>query len=157
MQKRTALRTFVLIPIIYIRMEAAALYERFENNLETIFSYLKKGLDVRTTPYQQTLPLELNLLCDVLSHAGFPCKVTKDGLEFHEVYMQQGPRVSEVMYKILEDKRAYLRTPEGTVLLKEQLIRRLEYFNEIAHSMEVIARLQQLGSPLQYNYPFLNQ
>ncbi|WP_210466483.1 hypothetical protein [Rufibacter roseolus] len=142
-------------------MEAAALYERFENNLETIFSYINRGLDVRTTPYNISMPLELNLLCDVLTSAGFPCQVTKDGfdalVEFHAVYMQEGKRVSDVMHRILEDKRAYLRTPEGTVLLKEQLIRRLEYFNEIAHSMEVIARQQQLGSPLQYNYPFLNK
>jgi hypothetical protein len=142
-------------------MEAAALYQRFEQNLETIFSYIKKGLDVRTTPYEITMPLEVNLLCDVLSHGGLPCKVTKPGfeslVEFYDLYMREGKQVQDVLHKILENKRAYLRTPEGTVLLKEQLIRRLEYFNEIAHSMEVIARLQQLHSPLQYNYPFLNQ
>ncbi|WP_207432796.1 hypothetical protein [Sabulibacter ruber] len=142
-------------------MEAAALYERFERNLETIFSYIKRGLDVRTTPYHISMPLEVNLLCDVLTNAGFPCQVTRGGfdalVEFHDLYMREGKRVSEVMHRILEDKRAYIRTPEGTVLMKEQLIRRLEYFNEIAHSMEVIARLQQLGSPLQYNYPFLKQ
>ncbi|WP_192823337.1 hypothetical protein [Rufibacter sp. LB8] len=142
-------------------MEAAALYERFENNLDIIFGYIKKGLDVRTTPYHITMPLEVNLLCDVLNHKGFDFTVTKDGFdalsEFHDLFMKDSKRVYEAMHQILEDKRAYLRTPEGTVLLKEQLIRRLEYFNEIAHSMEVIARLQQLGSPLQYNYPFLNK
>ncbi|MGV3539356.1 MAG: hypothetical protein ACO1OQ_06065 [Rufibacter sp.] len=142
-------------------MEAAALYERFEQNLETIFHYIRKGLDVRTTPYHISIPLEVNLLCDVLNQKGFHFQVTKDGVEslaeFHDLYLKEGKRVHDVMHQILEDKRAYIRTADGTVLLKEQLIRRLEYFNEIAHSMEVIARLQQLGSPLQYNYPFLNK
>ncbi|MBA9079687.1 MULTISPECIES: hypothetical protein [Rufibacter] len=142
-------------------MEAAALYERFENNLETIFGYIKKGLDVRTTPYHISMPLEINLLCDVLNQKGFHFQVTKGGfdalVEFHDLYMREGKHVLDAMHQILEDKRAYIKTGDGTVLLKEQLIRRLEYFNEIAHSMEVIARLQQLGSPLQYNYPFLNK
>ncbi|MFC6998342.1 hypothetical protein [Rufibacter roseus] len=141
-------------------MEAAALFERFENNLETIFRYIKKGLDVRTTPYEISMPLEVNLLCDVLNQKGFNYKVDKAGfdalVQFHDFYVHDKERILDTFHQILEDKRAYIKTADGTVLLKEQLIRRLEYFNEIAHSMEVIARLQQLGSPLQYNYPFLN-
>ncbi|AMM51442.1 hypothetical protein TH61_10010 [Rufibacter sp. DG15C] len=142
-------------------MEASALFERFENNVDTIARHLKNGVDIRTTPYHISMPLEVRMLCDILHHVGFDYKITQDGFgsftEFQQQYQQDAKRFSDAIYQILQDKHAYMKTPDGTVLLKEHLIRRLEYFNEIAHSMEVIARWQQLGSPVQYNYPFLTK
>ncbi|QHL88796.1 hypothetical protein GU926_15725 [Nibribacter ruber] len=142
-------------------MEASALFERFENNVDTIARHLKNGVDIRTTPYHISMPLEVRMLYDILRHVGVELNSTKEGFEafteFETQYRQDAKRLSDAIYKILQDKHAYMKTPQGTVLLKEHLIRRLEYFNEIAHSMEVIARWQQLGSPVQYNYPFLNK
>ncbi|MGO8608747.1 hypothetical protein ACC848_37890, partial [Rhizobium johnstonii] len=50
---------------------------------------------------------------------------------------------------ILDDKKALMRTPEGRVLTKEMLIRRLEYFNEAARQVNVMRNQQALGSPPQ--------
>ncbi len=72
--------------------------------------------------------------------------------------MQQKSTASDAMHRILEDKRAYMRSPGGaTVLLKEMLIRRLEFFNEIARALQIIKNQQVLGSPKQFTYqPLLN-
>jgi hypothetical protein len=57
------------------------------------------------------------------------------------------------MHRVLEDKRSYMKAPGGaTVLLKEMLIRRLEFFNETARSLQVMKSQQQLGSPRHFNY-----
>ena len=42
-----------------------------------------------------------------------------------------------------------MRTPEGRVLTKEMLIRRLEFFNEAARQVNVMRTQQALGSPTQ--------
>jgi uncharacterized membrane protein YgaE (UPF0421/DUF939 family) len=61
------------------------------------------------------------------------------------------------MQQILNDKRSYMKTPEGTMLTKEMLIRRLEYFNEAARVLHVMHTQSTLHSPLQHNYPHLAQ
>jgi hypothetical protein len=141
-------------------MEAVALYERFENNVNTILSLLDSGLDIRTTPFQTSVPLEVGLLCEVLNRAGASFSISREGTdalaEFREEYMQQKSAASEAMHRALEDKRSYMRSPGGaTVLLKEMLIRRLEFFNETARSLQIMKNQQVLGSPKQYNYPGL--
>ncbi|CAN5723389.1 hypothetical protein BH24BAC1_BH24BAC1_02340 [soil metagenome] len=137
-------------------MEAPVLYEKFENNVNTILDLLDSGLDTRSTPYQTSIPLEVNLLCEVLNRAGASFSVSQEGtaalVEFREEYMQQKPTASEAIRQVLEDKRSYMRSPGGaTVLLKEMLFRRLEFFHETARSLQFMKTQQKLGSPKQFN------
>jgi hemerythrin len=140
-------------------MEARALYERFENNLNTIIEILNAGIDLQRTPFPTTLPLEVNILCTVLNTTGEHFAVQSSGIEavaeFKDLYMHNKEHASVAMQSILNDKRSYLKTPEGTLLTKEVLIRRLEYFNEAARTLNVMATQQALHSPLQYKYPHL--
>lgn len=142
-------------------MEASALYERFENNLNTIIEILNTSIDLQRTPFPTALPLEINILCSVLSTTGENFTVQTSGLntvtEFRNLYMHHKEHVSRAMQHILNDKRSYMKTPEGTMLTKEMLIRRLEYFNETARALNVMATQQSLHSPLQHKYPQLGQ
>ena len=138
-------------------MEAAALYQRFKDNLETIIILLDKGTDIRTTPYKTTIPLEVNLFCEVLSTVGLDLNVKAEGLsavsELHKAYKHQENTVLGAMEKILNDKRTAMKTPEGKILVKEMLIRRLEFFNETARSMMVMTNQTTLKSPIQHIHP----
>jgi hypothetical protein len=138
-------------------MEAAALYQRFKDNLEMIIILLDRGTDIRTTPYKTTIPLEVKLFIDLMSHVGTELNVKAEGIsavaELERAYKQHEHAVSEAMTRILNDKRAWIKTPEGKVLLKEMLIRRLEYFNETARSMAVMANQTTLKSPIQHIHP----
>ena len=138
-------------------MEAPVLYEKFENNVNIILDLLNSGLDIRATPYQTSIALEVRLLCEVLNRAGASFTVTREGfdalVEFREEYMQQKSTASEAMKRVLEDKRSYMRSPGGaTVLLKEMLFRRLEFFHETARSLQFMKTQQMLGSPKQFKY-----
>jgi hypothetical protein len=138
-------------------MEAKALYDRFEQNLNIILEVLNSQVDINRTPFQTSLPLEIKILCTVLNTTGESFGVQAEDLnavaEFHNLYVHQKDHASVAMQRILNDKRAYMKTPEGTVLVKELLIRRLEYFNEAARVLNVMATQKALGSPLQYDYP----
>lgn len=142
-------------------MEAAALYLRFKDNIATILGALSSKLEVRTMPFNSSIPLEVDLLVDVLRLHGLDFKSETAGAtrlqDFQQWYMQHEEKLNEVMHRILEDKKAYMRTTSGIVLQKEMLIRRLEYFNETARTLQVMMTQQQLGSPKHHNYPFLNQ
>ncbi|MDB5262881.1 MAG: hypothetical protein JWQ14_2162 [Adhaeribacter sp.] len=137
-------------------MEASALYERFEQNLNIILEILGSDIDIQRTPFQTSLPLEIKILCTVLSTTGENFTVQANDLsavaEFHQLYVHQKDHTSRAMQSILNNKRAYMKTPEGTVLVKELLIRRLEYFNETARVLNVMVTQKALGSPLQYDY-----
>lgn len=139
-------------------MEAPELYARFEENLNTILAILESNkVDISRTPFETVIPLEVTRLCEILNTAGEHFVATGAGLEtifnFRQQYMQHSQSASAAMAKILNDKRSYMKTPEGTILTKELLIRRLEYFNEVARNLHVMYTQQQLGSPLQYKYP----
>ncbi|GAA3922247.1 hypothetical protein [Hymenobacter algoricola] len=140
-------------------MEAQSYYQQFERNVEMILDAVRVGLDLRTTPLQTTLPLELYVLCEVLNQAGGQYRLTTEGLdrlaEFEQQYQQHGAETEAIMRRILEDKRASMRTPEGRVLTKEMLIRRLEFFNETARLVNVMRTQQALGSPMQYQHPHI--
>jgi hypothetical protein len=143
-------------------MEAPELYARFEENLNTILAILESNkVDISRTPFSSVIPLEVTRLCEILNTAGEHFAVSGNGLEmlfnFRQQYMQHSQSASEAMARILNDKRSYMKTPEGTQLTKELLIRRLEYLNEMARTLNVMITQQQLGSPLQYQYPQLNQ
>jgi hypothetical protein len=71
--------------------------------------------------------------------------------------MHNKEHASVAMMQLLNDKKSYMKTPEGTLLTKELLIRRLEYFNEAARTLNVMVTQKALGSPLQYNYPHTPQ
>jgi hypothetical protein len=137
-------------------MEARALYELFERNLNTILEVLKTDVDVSRTPFQTALPLEIKILCAVLNTTGEHFEVKSSDLnavaEFHNLFVHQKEHAAVAMQQILNDKRSYMKTPEGTVLTKEMLIRRLEYFNEAARVLNVMQTQKELGSPLQYQY-----
>ncbi|WP_242923458.1 hypothetical protein [Pontibacter liquoris] len=141
-------------------MEAAALYLRFKENLATIVGALHSKLERRTMPFETTIPLEVDLLADVLRLHGLEFSSSTPGAlrldDFQRWFLQQEEQVSSVLHRVLEDKKAYMRTTTGVVLQKEMLMRRLEFINETAHTLSVMLEQQQLGSPKHHNYPFLN-
>jgi hypothetical protein len=138
-------------------MEAHALYARFEENLNTIIAIINSGVDLERTPFPTTLALEISILCTILNTTGehFAVSATDMGAvaEFQDFYMRHKSHASVAMAQVLNDKRGYMKTPEGTLLTKELLIRRLEYFNEAARTLNVMVTQKALGSPLQYTYP----
>lgn len=141
-------------------MEAAALYLRFKENLATVVGALNSPLEMRSMPYNTSLPLEVNLLADVLRLHGLEFSSDTPGArrvqDFQQWYLQNEEKVNEAMHRVLEDKRAYMKTATGVVLQKEMLYRRLEYFKETAHTLQVMMAQQKLHSPKHFNYPFLN-
>ncbi|MFD1185427.1 hypothetical protein [Pontibacter rugosus] len=141
-------------------MEAAALFFRFKDNLATVAGALNSKLEVRSMPYNTSIPLELNLLADVLRLHGLEFNSATPGaarlFDFQQWYAQHEEQVNQVMQRVLEDKRAYMKTATGTVLQKEMLYRRLEYFKEAAHTLDVMMIQQNLHSPKHFSYPFLN-
>lgn len=142
-------------------MEAAALYLRFKDNLAAIVGALNSKLERRTMPYETTIPLEVDLLAAVLRLHGLEFRSPTPGAmriqDFQQWFLQNEELVCAVMHRVLDDKRTYMKTTTGTVLQKEMLMRRLEFINETAHTLIVMMEQQQLGSPKQHNYPFLNQ
>ncbi len=140
-------------------MEAAALYLRFKENLAVIISALTSKLERRTMPFEVIIPLEVDLLADVLRLHGLDFNSATPGSarlqDFQQWYLQHEEQVNAIMHQLMENKKAYMRTTTGTVLQKEMLIRRLEFINETAHTLTVMMEQQQLGSPKQHSYPFL--
>lgn len=136
-------------------MEAQAYYQQFERNLRIILDALAAGLDLRTTALATSLPIEVYVLCEVLNQgASEHFRLTTEGVarltEFQQQLMQhEGPALAAIQ-QILADKRALMQTPEGRVLTKEMLIRRLEFFNEAARQVNVMRTQHTLGSPRQY-------
>lgn len=140
-------------------MEAAALYVRFKENLATIIGALNSKLEIRSMPYNVSIPLEVDLLADILRLHGLEFKSETQGAarleDFTRWFEQNENTVMDTLHRVLEDKRASMKTAGGVVLQKEMLIRRLEYFNETAHTLQVMMRQQQLNSPKHFKYPFL--
>ncbi len=140
-------------------MEAPVLYLRFKENLDTIIGALNSKLEVRSMPYNTTLPLEVDLLADILRVNGleFSSDTPRASRlqDFWQWFLQHEEKVSDILQRVMSDKKAYLKTDQGTVLQKEMLYRRLEYFNETAHTLDVMMRQQQLHSPKHFKYPFL--
>lgn len=134
-------------------MEAAGYYQQFERNVEIILDALRAGLDVRTTHLGTSLPIEVYILCEVLNQGGEQFRLTTEGFdrlqEFEAQYLQHESATEATMRRILEDKKSMMRTPEGRVLTKEMLIRRLEFFNEAARLVNVMRIQHALGSPPQ--------
>jgi hypothetical protein len=136
-------------------MEVQAYYEQFERNVRIILDALAAGLDLRTTALETSLPLEVYVLCEVLNQGGGEqFSLTASGVarlaEFQQQFMRHEGQTLAAMNRILADKRGTMRTPEGRVLTKEMLIRRLEFFNEAARQVNVMRTQQALGSPGQY-------
>jgi hypothetical protein len=95
------------------------------------------------------------VLCEVLNQgAGEDFTLTATGVarlaEFQQQFMKHEGRTLAALERILNDKRGTMRTPEGRVLVKEMLVRRLEFFNEAARQVNVMRTQQALGSPSQY-------
>jgi|GEM_PF-1057576 len=138
-------------------MEVQSYYQQFERNVEMILDAVRVGLDLRTTALQTSLPLEVYILCEVLNQGGGQYRLTSEGLErlaeFQQQYMQHESETEAIMRRLLDDKKSLMRTPEGRVLTKEMLIRRLEFFNETARQVNVMRTQQALGSPMQYQHP----
>ncbi|GAA4376768.1 hypothetical protein [Hymenobacter koreensis] len=140
-------------------MEVQGYYDNFPRNLHMVDDALRAGLDLRTTALEVSLPLEIYVLSEVLNQAGGQFRLTSDGLnrvaEFKQQYEASFDATNAAMQHILSDAKAYMRTPEGRVLTKEMLIRRLEFFNEAARQVNVMRTQQSLGSPAQYKHPHL--
>ena len=135
-------------------MEAAAYYQQFERNVRIILDAMAVGLDLRSTALETSLPIEVYVLCEVLNAgADEHFTLTATGVarlaEFNKQFMQHEAQALAAMQRVLADKKALMRTPEGRVLTKEMLIRRLEFFNEAARQVNVMRTQQALGSPTQ--------
>ncbi len=136
-------------------MEAAGYYQQFERNLEIILSGLDAGLNISTTALNVSLPLEVYVLSEVLNQGGGQFRLSENLApreqvrEFLAQFQQNEAHNEALMQRILADKKAMMRTPEGRVLTKEMLIRRLEYFNEAARQVNVMRNQHALGSPPQ--------
>ncbi|HEX8658878.1 MAG TPA: hypothetical protein VF690_15140, partial [Hymenobacter sp.] len=133
-------------------MEVQAYYQQFERNVRIILDALAAGLDLSTTALETSLPIEVYVLCEVLNQAaGENFRLTASGVarlaEFQQQFMQHEGQTLAAMQHVLADRRATMRTPEGRVLAKEMLIRRLEFFNEAARQVNVMRTQQALGSP----------
>ena len=136
-------------------MEAQAYYQQFERNVRIILDALAAGLDLRTTALETSLPLEVYVLCEVLNQgAGEQFTLTASGVarlaEFQQQFMKHEGQTLAALQCVLANKRAAMSTPEGRMLTKEMLIRRLEFFNEAARLVNVMRTQQALGSPSQY-------
>ena len=136
-------------------MEVQAYYQQFERNVRIILDALAAGLDLSTTALETSLPIEVYVLCEVLNQAaGENFRLTASGVarlaEFQQQFMQHEGQTLAAIQHVLADRRATMRTPEGRVLAKEMLIRRLEFFNEAARQVNVMRTQQALGSPSQY-------
>ena len=156
--------TSVLLPLFYrltsqFPMEVQGYYESFPRNLHLIDDALRAGLDLRTTALLTSLPLEVYVLSEVLNQGGGQFRLATEGLdrvaEFKAQYEAHFDEANAIMRRQLDDAKAYMRTPEGRVLTKEMLIRRLEFFNEAARQVNVMRTQQSLGSPAQYRHPHL--
>ena len=137
------------------KMESQAYYQQFERNVRIILDALAAGLDLRTTALEISLPLEVYVLCEVLNQgAGEQFTLTASGVarlaEFQQQFMKHEGQTLAALQRVLADKRAVMSTPEGRVLTKEMLIRRLEFFNEAARQVNVMRTQHMLGSPRQY-------
>ena len=137
------------------QMESQAYYQQFERNVRIILDALAAGLDLRTTSLETSLPIEVYVLCEVLNQsAGEHFTLTASGVarlaEFQQQFMQHENQTLAALQRVLADKRAVMSTPEGRVLTKEMLIRRLEFFNEAARQVNVMRTQQALGSPSQH-------
>ena len=134
-------------------MEVQAYYENFPRNLHIVDDALRAGLDLRTTALQTSLPLEIYVLSEVLNHGGASFQLTADGpdrvAEFKQQYEANFDQANAVMRQQLDDWKSYMTTPEGRILTKEMLMRRLEFFNEAARQVNVMRTQQALGSPDQ--------
>ena len=137
-------------------MEAQNYYQQFERNVRIILDAIDAGLDLRTTALQTSLPIEVYVLCEVLNQGGEHFRLQSDPgsvnllREFADQFLSHEAQTEAVMVRLLADKKLLMRTPEGRVLTKEMLIRRLEFFNEVARQVNVMRTQQALGSPSQY-------
>ncbi|RTQ49262.1 hypothetical protein EJV47_14060 [Hymenobacter gummosus] len=142
-------------------MEVQGYYDSFPRNLHMVDDALRAGLDLRTTALETSLPLEIYVLSEVLNHGGASFKLSTDGLgrvaEFKQQYEASFEASNAIMQRLLDNAKDYMKTPEGRVLTKEMLIRRLEFFNEAARQMNVMRTQQSLGSPAQYRHPHLSE
>lgn len=140
-------------------MEAAALFFRFKENIATINGALNTKLEVRSMPYQTAIPLEVDILASILHLHGLEFSSQTPGAkrleDFQQWFVQNEEQISDVMQTILKDRKAYMKTDQGVVLQKEMLIRRLEYFNETARTLDIMMAQQRLQSPKHFQYPFL--
>ncbi len=77
------------------------------------------------------MPLEVYVLSEVLNQGGAQYRLTTEGLarlaEFRDQYTRHESETEGIMRRLLEE--SIMRTPEGRMLVKEMLIRRLEFFN----------------------------
>ncbi|TXK44922.1 hypothetical protein FVR03_12880 [Pontibacter qinzhouensis] len=140
-------------------MEAAALLFNLKDNINKIIGAFNSKLETRTMPYNVSIPLEVDLLAGILRLHGLNFTSATTGAkrleDFQGWFLQHEQQATEVMHHVLEDKRAYIKTDQGTVLQKEMLIRRLEFFNETAHTLVVMMQQKNLKSPKHHIYPYL--
>ena len=133
-------------------MEATSLYENFEPNLMTIQRALKTNIPYRKTALPDALPLELLELADVLNQGGTSFSLKARDLsvvdEFVEQYRAQYQRVMDVLRKQLDDKRTTVWIEGvGSLLVKEKVIRALEYLNEAAALLDTMMVQRKIGNP----------
>jgi hypothetical protein len=131
-------------------MEAQALYDRFAKNLKTILIGLHADIPLDKTTLPVALPLEFQMLAGTLNQGApiFNLKAVNLDVveEFEKTFAANESRIMNIMHEQLSDKKSVIRNEEGTVLVKEMLIRRLEYINEAANTLETMIVQRRIGN-----------
>jgi hypothetical protein len=129
-------------------------YASFEENLSLLSQADQIKLDLRTTPLALTVPLELARLVDIFAQAGVAIKVSQTGLaaatEFYELFKSRRTELQTAMERIFADKRAVMRTPEGRVLVADELWRAVDFVSESARTALTVSLQRNLKSPAQH-------
>ncbi len=132
-------------------------YTSLEENLAVIAQAIQAGLDLRTTPLALTLPLEFERFTEILRQAGTEIRLQSAGLaaapEFYDLFRNRRAELQAAMDKIVADKRAVMRVPEGRVLTADQLWRAVEFIGEAARTVITISTQRELDSPPQHPHP----
>lgn len=132
-------------------MEAAGLYENFENNLMTIQKGLRSKVNYQKTALPEALPIELAQLTDALNSGGANIKLTATDLkavdEFIEQFRANHAGIMAIIRQQLDDKRTVMWVEgTGSLLVKEVVIRRLEYINEAAALLDTMMLQLRIGN-----------
>ena len=133
-------------------------YASLEENLAIIAEGIREGVDLRTTPLEVSLPLEVDLMLDMLRQGGVDLQLGSQGVqravEFYEAFRGRRDELHAVMQRIFADKKAIFRMPEGRrVLLADQLWRSVEFVGEAARTIQIISTQKELDSPAQHPHP----
>ncbi len=131
-------------------------------NLALIAEAARMGVDLATTPFALTVPLEVERLVAILAEGGLALEAPAlPGLQsaagLYEQLETHTAALETAIQRILADKRATMRTTEGRKLTADELWRAFEFFNEVARTVQIVINQKALDSPAQHPHPGVGQ